>query len=134
MSRAARDAARTTLGSSNNERHSGHVDVAMSDPDCEFCNPAEARSTPAEALPPLPEFVDATSEKGRNELLGLMTERSTPAEPLDVERLRHALSLTKWWEHCGHIDSADGWTTPQLAEAILARIRSPEKDPPQMEE
>lgn len=55
-------------------------------------------------------------------------EAEAPAEPLNVERLRQALSLTKWWEHCGHIDAADGWTTPQLAEAILSRLSSPDRN------
>ena len=44
--------------------------------------------------------------------------------PADISlvALQHALSVTKWWDHCGHIESADGWTTPQLAAAILARL------------
>lgn len=32
------------MGGSNDERHSGHVDVAMADPDCPLCGLAEAAS------------------------------------------------------------------------------------------
>ena len=27
------------MGTSNDQRHSGHIDAAMADPDCALCNP-----------------------------------------------------------------------------------------------
>lgn len=42
-----RDRTPPTPGASNSERHSGHVDVAVDDPDCEFCNPLTALPQPS---------------------------------------------------------------------------------------
>ncbi len=99
-----------TEGTSNNERHSGHVDVAMTDPDCNLCNPS-AHERSAGAAPLDAQFADlliALAERNitsRGDLdLRFAHERSAGAAPLDVERLEFALH-----EHYGEGNDDTCW-------------------------